>query len=185
MEKEDVLNIEQMIKSRAGIGARAGTIENELPALHQSYFHALNAACAQEEPDDDERFCQIWVQKLFEAGASEEDELLQQTVHGYVLALLYRKRGEPKEVGAMYGHVADMLCKKINAEEHEEFMQAQEIAAGINFSVQAKEAEAADDAGAHALAEAVAADALSAAGSHDAQGGGIHQGQLSASDQPA
>lgn len=141
MEKEDVRAIEQMIKSRAGIGARAGTIENELPALHQSYFHALNAACAQEEPDDDERFCQIWVQKLFEAGASEEDELLQQTVHGYVLALLYRKHGEPEEVGAMYGHVADMLCKKINAEEHEEFMQAQEIAAGINFSVQAKEAE--------------------------------------------
>ena len=141
MEKEDVRAIEQMIKSRAGIGARAGTIENELPALHQSYFHALNAACAQEEPDDDERFCQIWVQKLFEAGASEEDELLRQTVHGYVLALLYRKHGEPEEVSAMYGHVADMLCKKINAEEHEEFMQAQEIAAGINFSVPAKEVE--------------------------------------------
>lgn len=142
MEKEDVRAIEQMIKSRAGIGARVGTIENELPALHQSYFHALNAACAQEEPDDDdERFCQIWVQKLFEAGASEEDELLRQTVHGYVLTLLYRKHGEPEEVSAMYGHVADMLCKKINAEEHEEFMQAQEIAAGINFSVPAKEAE--------------------------------------------
>lgn len=89
MEKEDVLNIEQMIKSRAGIGARVGTIENELPALHQSYFHALNAACAQEEPDDDERFCQIWVQKLFEAGASEEDELLRQTVHGAMCWLCY------------------------------------------------------------------------------------------------
>ncbi|MFR9119160.1 MAG: hypothetical protein ACLVJX_09875 [Merdibacter sp.] len=48
--------------------------------------------------------------RLFSAGASEEDELLRQTA--WLCAALI-PRGEPEEVSAMYGHVADMLCKKI------------------------------------------------------------------------
>ena len=141
MEKEDVRSIERLLLNQEGAEVRAGTIERELSSLHQSYFHAMNAAHSQEDPDDDSCFAQIWIQKIYEAGASEEDELLRQTVHDFVLALLYRKHGSPQEVYALYKHAAEGLCEKINAEEHESFMQAQEIAIGLGAHMPAKEAE--------------------------------------------